>query len=176
MPLLSTQNYVRGLLDNLPVPGQTKPMDFYTTAPVLQDMDGPHGYVSGARVASVRQTAPRIRAGMAATSAGYRKNPWKIEIYAVYETNADRNPTLDSEFPAILDAITYVLETTQMPQWIDEHGTPIPTNTPIPGATQIDAIGERWTLDYPPERTPATLRMLWYVALITVDVLEVVQR
>lgn len=176
MPVRSVQNYVRGLLDNLPVPGQVKPMDFYIAAPTLQDMDGPHGYISGARVMSGRQTAPRIRAGMAATSAGYRKNPFKVEIYAVYETNAQNNQTLDSEFPAILDAITYVLETTQMPQWIDADGTPVPTNTPIPGASQIDAIGENWTLDYPPERTPATLRMLWYVALITVDVLEVVQR
>lgn len=176
MPLLSVQNYVKGLLNNLAVPGQPLLMDFHIAAPALQDMDGPHGYVSGAHVAAGRQTAPRIKAGGSYNTAGYKKYPWKVEIYAVYETNADNNPTIDSEFPAILDTLIAVLETTQMPQWIDAHGVAVPGNIPIPGGSQIDAIAESWTLDYPPERLPATLRMMWYVAMYTVDVFETVQR
>lgn len=177
MPLMSVQNYVKGLLDNLAVPGQPKPMDAHVTAPVVQDMDGPHVYICGARVLAGRQTAPRINAKTKdPATAGYRKYPWKVQLYAVYETNADNNPTIDSEFPAVLDAITYALETAQMPQWIDSTGTPVPTNTPVPGASQVDGVAESWSLDYPAEYVPATLRMLWYVALITVDIFEVVQR
>lgn len=176
MPLLSVQNYVKGLLDNLAVPGQALPMDFHVAAPALQDMNGPHGYVSGARISAGRQTAPRITYGASYTTAGYKKYPWKVEIYAVYETNADNNPTIDSEFPAILDAIILTLETSRMPQWIDANGVAVPGNVPIPGGSQIDAIAETWTLDYPPERLPSTLRMIWYAAMYTVDLLEVVQR
>lgn len=165
-----------GLLDGLPVPGQAKPMDFYVQAPTLQDMDGPHGYISGARVSASRQAGSRQKYLGSSNTAGYRQYPWQVEIYLVYETTGDNNPTVDIEFPSILDAVTDVVELAQMPQWIDRNGVPIPTNTPMPYATQIDAVGERWSLDYPPDRTPATLRMLWYVALLTVNVLEVKQR
>jgi hypothetical protein len=176
MSVNAVQQYMLGLLDGLAVPGQGKPMDFYVTPPALQDMDGPHGYITGARVSAKRQTAPRQKYLGSTSTAGYKTYPWKVEIYLVYETAANNNPTADVEFPAILDAVIDVVELTQMPQWIDSNGVPVPTNTPIPGGSQIDAIGESWTLDFPPERTPATLRMLWYVALLTVDVLEVRQR
>jgi hypothetical protein len=176
MGLMSTQNYIKSLLDNLAVPGQAKPMDFNITPPALQDMDGPHGYIWGAHANGSRQTAPRIKPSGDPSTAGYKKRPWKVEIYAVYETAADNNPTVDTEFPAILDEIIRILEISQMPQWIDANGVPVPGNVPIPGGSQIDAIAETWTFDYPPERTPATLRMLWYAAQYTVDVLEVVQR
>jgi hypothetical protein len=174
--LYSVQSYMRGLLDGLAIPGIVQPLDCMITPPAVQDMNGPHSYVSGGRVTSGRQTAPRKKHLGSTNTGGYKKAPWAVEIYVVYETNADNNPTLDAEFPVILDSIIDVLEDAQMPQWIDAYGNQIPTNTPIPGATQLDAVAETWTLDYPPERVPASLRMLWYVAMITVDVLEVRQR
>lgn len=177
MPLIAVQNYVKGLLDGLAVPGQDTQMDFYITPPVIQDMNGPHGYITGGRVAASRQTSPRIKARSDPSTAGYKKYPWRVEIYAVYETQgAQTNPTADLEFPQILESIATVFETTQMPQWLDANGTPVPGNVPIPYGSQIQAIGETWTMDYPPEHVPATLRMLWYVAMFTLDVLEVYQR
>jgi hypothetical protein len=41
--------------------------------------------------------------------------------------------------------------------------------------TQIQSIGETFDLDYPPERTPASMKMIWYSARLGLDVLEVVQ-
>jgi hypothetical protein len=176
MGVYSVQRYVQGLINGISLPGIAIPLDAYITPPALQDMDGPHAYVSGAKVASGRQTAPRMKYLGSTNTGGYKKAPWAITVYVVYETNADNNPTLDAEFPMILDAIIDVFESARMPQWIDAYGNEIPTNLPIPGATQIDAIGESWSLDYPAEHLPATLRMLWYAAEIIVEVLETRQR
>lgn len=176
MGVVSSQQYVKGLLDNLAVPGVAVPMDVNVTPPVLQDMDGPHGYITGAKVNARRQTAPRVQYLGAANTGAYKMYPWAVSIYLVYETNADNNPTIDIEFPAILDAVIDVVETARMPQWIDALGNQVPGNVPIPGGSQIQSVGETWQLDYPAEHVPATLRMLWYVALLTVDVLEVRQR
>jgi len=170
MPLKSVQKYVKNLLDGISVPGQNLPLTVHVTPPAIESADGPIAYVWGSHLNVTRQTMPR--------GAGFQSWPWMIDIWVVYLTNADENPTIDDEFPDILDAIVSVLRTTKMPVFIDKDGVPQDVSAPVTlrtGLTQIDRIGERWTLDYPPERTPATLRMVWYSASISVEVLELVQ-
>ncbi len=170
MPLKSVQRYVKSLLDGITLPGQNMPLVAHITPPSLEDMDGPKAYVWGGHVNVTRQTMPR--------GAGFKNYPWTIDIWLVYLTAADENPTLDDEFPDIIDTVTNVFSTTKMPVFIDADGNPQDVSAPVTsrtGLTQIQRIGERWTLDYPPERTPATLRMVWYSALLSMEVLEVVQ-
>jgi hypothetical protein len=170
MPLKSVQKYVKNLLDGIAVPGQLLPLEVHITPPALESVDGPIAYVWGSHLNVTRQTMPR--------GAGFQNWPWMIDIWVVYLTNENENPTIDDEFPDILDTIMRVLRTTTMPVFIDNDGIPQDVSAPVTsrqGLTQIQRVGERWTLDYPPERTPATMRMYWYSASISVEVLEVVQ-
>jgi len=171
MPLNSIQQYVKGVINGITVAGQTQPLVAYVTPPVVDNAGGPpKAYVWAGRADSLRQTTPR--------GAGFRKINWHIDIYLNYETNPNRpnvgGVAVDNQFPLIVDAVLMQLWTTTMPTFIDANGTPI-GDTYQTGATQVHFIGENWTLDYPTERTPATLRMLWYSALLTVDVTEAIQ-
>lgn len=170
MPLKSVQKYVKGLIDGLTIPGQLNPLTAHITPPALEDLNGPIAYVWGGHLNVSRQTMPR--------GAGFKSFPWMIDIWLVYLTNANENPTIDDEFPDLIDTVTRALWTTTMPVFIDADGNVEDVSAPVTdrdGLTQIQRIGERWTLDYPPERTPATMRMVWYSASISMEVLEVVQ-
>lgn len=168
MPLNSVQHYVHDLINNMVLPSPVTgrgPLDCAITPPALQSLDGPHCYVWGGHVDKERQTMPR--------GAGFSKYPWRMSIWLIYETSAQlgpsgRNPNLDSEFPVLLDAVTKLLARTTMPILITDPDTG--------DISQIQGIGESWSLDYPAERLPATMRMLLYTAEISMDVLEVFQQ
>lgn len=162
MPLNSVQQFVLQQIDGLQVPTIPQPIEAFITPPPVEPINGPKAYVWGARNRGRRQTMPR---GIA-PAAGFKRLDWTVDVYLVYETMAD-DPMVDQEFPLIIDAVLTKLWTTTMPQVI--------TDTVTGQVSQIQSIGEEWTLDYPPERTPATLRMLWYSSRIAMDVLEIVQ-
>lgn len=158
MPLNSVQEYVKGLLDGLPIPGGGAPLEAYITPPTVEDIDRPKAYVQGARLRGQRQTAPR--------GPGFKRLNWMVDVYITYETVPD-SVTVDQEMPLIIDAIMNKTWTTVMPLFIQDQVTGV--------RSQILAIGEDFELEYPPERTPATLRMLYYVARLGLDVYEAVQ-
>ena len=162
MPLNSVQMFVANEINNLQVPTIAKPIEAFITPPTVQEIDGPKAYIWGGRNRGRRQTMPR---GIA-PAAGFKRLDWTIDIYLVYETTPD-DPNIDQEFPLIIDAVLAKLWTTTMPQIITD-----PTTGQV---SQIQAIGEEWDLEYPPERTPATLRMIWYSSRISMNVLEIVQ-
>lgn len=158
MPLLSVQNYVKGLLDGLAIPGMQTPLQAYITPPTLEDLDAPHAYIWGGRLRGMRQTMPR--------GPGFKHLDWTVDIYLVYETNPD-SPTIDLEFPSIVDAVMNQLWTTTTPLFI---------NDPVTGRkSQLLDVGENFEFEYPPERTPATLRMLYYSCRIGLNLYEAVQ-
>lgn len=166
--------YVKNQLQGTVVTGQNLPMISYVTPPVMDNVGGaPKAYVWAGTADGSRQTMPR--------GAGFRKIAWPIDIYLQYETNPNR-PTvngvgIDNQFPLIVDAIlTTLWSVTPMPTFIDGNGNVIGTTyVPSVGATQLHFVAENWRLVYPTERTPNTLRMLWYSAQLTVDVVEVIQ-
>lgn len=158
MPLNSVQLYVKGLLDELQIPGLTVALEAYVTPPVVEDIDRPKAYVMASRGRVKRQTAPR--------GPGFKRLDWTVDVYVTYETIPDSD-TVDQEMPLIIDAICTKLWTTTMPLFIED---------PTTGQrSQILQIGEEFDIEYPPERTPATLRMLYFVARIGFDVYEAVQ-
>lgn len=158
MPMNSVQLYVKGLLDGLQIPGLTVALEAYVTPPVVEDIDSPKAYVMASRGRVRRQTAPR--------GPGYKHLAWVVDVYVTYETIPDSD-TVDQEMPLILDAIMTKLWTTTMPLFIED---------PTTGQrSQVLQIGEDFEVEYPPERTPATLRMLYYVARLGFDIYEAVQ-
>lgn len=158
MPLNSVQEYVKGLLDGLTIPGGGASLEAYITPPVVEDIDQPKAYVLGGRLRGRRQTAPR--------GPGFKYLAWVVDVYITYETVPD-SPTVDQEMALIIDAIMAKTWTTTMPLFITDSVTGV--------KSQILAIGEDFELEYPPERTPATLRMLYYAARLGLDVYEAVQ-
>lgn len=160
MPLNSVQQYVKGLFDGLVIPGTApqQTLAAYITPPTVEPLDGPKAFVWGGRARGRRQTMPR--------GPGFKEVPWVVDVYLVYETTPD-DPALDEAFPLVIDAVLAKAWTTTMPLEITDSVTNV--------TSQIQAIGEEWELEYPPERLPSTLRMVYYSARIGLDVLEVVQ-
>jgi hypothetical protein len=161
LPLHSIQLFVQGLLDGLPVPGSTsQSLEAYITPPVVEELgDNPKAYIWASRMTATRQTMPR--------GQGFKHLAWDIDVWLSYETLPD-SPTVDSEFPLLVDAVMTKLWTTTL---VEEFVTDPVTLV----RTQVLAIGEDFTLDYPPERTPATLRTLYYTARLGIAVYEAVQ-
>lgn len=133
---------------------------------MLEKADGPRAYVWGGRVRSSRQTAPR--------GPGMKKFPWQVDVWLVYLDTPD-NARMNEPFPLIIDSVITAVQTTVMPLFIDRAGVPQGPNATSESDTQIQSIGETFDLDYPPERTPASMKMVWYSARLGLDVLEVVQ-
>lgn len=158
MPMNSVQLLVRDLLDGLAIPGSTQTLEAYITPPTVEDLDNPKAYVWASRGRVNRQTMPR--------GLGFKKLLWSVDVYLSYETNPDSD-TVDTEFPVIVDAVMARLWTAPMPTMITD---------PVTGlVSQNLAIGEDFDIEYPPEKVPATLRMLYFTARVGTTVYEAVQ-
>jgi hypothetical protein len=157
------QLYVQSVINGMQIPGIAKPLDVYITPPMVEDIDGPRAYVWGGKLGGKRQTMPRVTVG---NQSGFKKLDWTIDVYVIYETTPD-STTIDQEFPVIIDALLNRFWTTTMPLVIEDPSTG--------QVSQILAIGEDFDLDYPPEKAPATLRMVYYTARIGLSVYEAVQ-
>lgn len=157
MPLNAVQYHVKGLLDGLAVPGGLT-LTAYITPPAVDKLDGPKAYIWGGRLRGTRQTMPR--------GQGYKKLAWNVDVWLSYETMA-KSPTVDQEFPLIVDTVMAATWTATMPTFITD-----PTTNQ---QSQLLAIGEEFELEYPPEKVPATMRMLYYTARLGLTVYEAVK-
>lgn len=163
----SVQKYLRGQLDGLAMPeGVPGPLVSRITPPVQEKVKAPIVYLWGGHVAAGRQAGPRIK--------GFKKFPWVADLWLVYQ-DTPSDAFKNEPFPGVIDAIMWQLMTTTMPLFIDKDGNPVGPNAASASDTQIQAIGENFDLEYPPERLVLSQRQVWYSARIGVDVLEVVQ-
>jgi|SRR5579859_1731834 len=161
MPLNSIQLHIRDLLDGLEIPGSTQTLEAFVTPPMVDNLDNPKAYVWGARMRGTRQTMPR---GIP-PAAGFKKLTWMVDVYLSYETNPDT--ATDEEFPLIVDAVMAATWAATMPTFITDPTTGV--------KSQLLAIGEEFEFEYPPEKAPATLRMLYYTGRLGLTVYEAVQ-
>lgn len=170
MPTNSVQLYVKSLLDGITMPGVTKQMAAFVTPPTVMNINAPVACVWGARLHGRRQTAPRIGNATLAGASGYHEFNWIVDVYLSYETVARNNTngdTLDQEFPLVIDGVLNTLMVTEMPKVIQDPSTG--------QYSQILSIGEEFEMDYPPEKTPATLRMLYYTTRLGLIIKEAIQ-
>lgn len=176
MPLASVQLYVQKQLDGLEMPAGIPELTAYVTPPTVEDLDGPRAYVWAGRMRAKRQTMPRVNINT--QGSGYKHLDWTIDVYLTFETTPDTD-TIDTDFPQIIDAVMTKLWTTAMPVFIDDLGNVIPgpygPTAPAGARSQILQVGEDFEFEYPPERVPATLRMLYFVARFGFTVYEAVQ-
>ncbi len=165
--LYSVQKYVQGILDGLSLPsGVPGPLAARITPPVVEKIGAPRAYVWGGRLRASRQSAPR--------GPGFRRFPWVVDTYLVYLGTPD-DALANEPFPLVVDAVMEAFMTTVMPVLIDPSGNVVSPAQAGPACTQIQAIGETFDLDYPPEKLAQSQRMVWYAARLGIDVLEVVQ-
>lgn len=161
MGLNSVQHYVHSLVNGLVVPGGVGTIEAWIQPPAFEPLDGPKAFIWGGKMRKRRQTTPRGR--------GFQQVEWIVDICLAYETVSDltNDPNVDQEFPLVVDAVMDALAATPMPLFITD---------PTTGKrTQITSIGEDLDLEYPPEKAPATDRLVYYVCAINAHVTEVVQ-
>jgi hypothetical protein len=166
MPLNSVQKLTLGIIQGLAIPGSTAPLTAFITPPMIEDLNGPRAYVWGGRLRGDRQTAPRRQ--------GFKNLNWTIDVYLSYLTTPD-SAGIDEQFPALVDAVMAATWATTIPLMIDGQGQPVDAANAPPGATQILSLGENFELEYPPERSPSDLRLLYYTCRLGLDVQEKVQ-
>lgn len=170
MPLLSVQRYIAGVFDGMPVPGQTKALKARITPPGAQKLDGPLAFIWGGSMRAERQAGPRGEPG----KAGFKHLAWDIDVWLSYLANPNSD-TIDSQFPAFVDAVMERIWSTPTTLAIDAQGVRV-TQTPSPeGVTQIVSVGERFRLEYAPAHAVATNRTLYFDARLTLEIYEAVQ-
>lgn len=168
MPLASIQQYVQGILDDMPVPGIPQTMSAQVTPPLMQSMTRPIAFVWGGTVIGTRQSGPR---GIP-PAAGFRHLAWDITTTLVLTMNPGMSGAPDV-FPALVDAAVLRMWTTPMPVFIDPQGVPCVQGTD--GATQILSVGEDYRMEYAPVHTLADQRTLYYSARASWQIYEAVQ-
>lgn len=164
--LYSIQKFAQGIVDGISMPDGLPALTAWVTPPVMEQIDGPRSYVWGGRVRGSRQTAPR--------RAGFKKIPWVVDVWLAFLDTPD-DALANESFPKVIDAVLWAFFTAPMNIFIDGEGNVVGPEATGPHDTQVQAVGESFDLEYPPERLPMTGRMVWYSAHIAMDILEVVQ-
>lgn len=168
MPLYSIQRYLQNALNDLALPSVVPgPLVARITPPVAEKISVPHAYVWGGRLRASRQTAPRVK--------GFTRYPWTCDCWLVYLDTPD-DAMANEPFAQVIDAVMAQLQAVTMPVLIDPDGNVVTEALADKTCSQIQAIGETFDLDYPPEKLAQSQRMVWYSARLGVDILEVIQR
>jgi hypothetical protein len=170
MPIASACQYIKSLLDGLPMPGDSTPaMAAYITPPdPNEETQIPTAYVWPSegdedrdpnRAGSVpRNTGP-------GTYAGNKGIEHSIAVYLVWFA-ADDQPDIDNQFPGMVDAVMAVFRTSDDPAEVTDPYVPATVTTLID-------VGEKMT--YRIElRSLVNQAYNRYDALVELSVLEVI--
>lgn len=158
MPLHSITQYMKGQLDDLPIPGGTQTLTAYITPPTPGKLSGPLAFVGDCTAHASRESMPR--------GLGFKNLIWTIQIYLAYSSSANR-ANIDAAFPLIADAIMARLWTTTMPLEITDDTTGL--------VSRVMAVGEKFGFQKPRVRTVGSNQMLYYAARLDAEVRELIQ-
>ena len=163
MSLNAVQTYIKGLLNGLALPfAQEGTLTAYVKPPIAGDEATPLAFIWGSVGDKTRRAGPRAQPGKPSTG-GFKKAIWQVDVWLYFAEEAD-DPNGDSLFPAVIGAVTDVLENTLMP---------VPVTDPVTQAVStVLQIGETVKVDYAPVRSLADQRYVQYEARIIVDVEE----
>jgi hypothetical protein len=164
--LNSVQQYVRGLLDQLPLPLNLGRLAAFIDPPNPGDGTQPAVYVWGSTQQEFRQTMPRARPGNLA-SGGFKKVEHAIDLWLIWFGDAE-DPRASSMFPLVIDSINKQLRNTLMPV----QGVTDPDTGDV---STILSIGEKIDSDYAPVHSLEDERWLVYNAHIICHVTELLQ-
>lgn len=140
MPIASTCQHIKSLLDGLPMPGGVPDMVAYITPPDPNveaqipvayvwppDGDESRNPAKGGTIS--RNTGP-------GTASGFKAIEHLIDVYVVW-FGADDDPDADNQFPGIVDAVMAALRTSPDPQVVTDPYTNV--------QSQLIDVGERMT-------------------------------
>jgi len=168
MPLNTVQVYLKSVLDQMVLPQGLGALDAFITPPNPRDDPEPAIYIWGSHADEARMTVPRAVHGNLATG-GDKAITHRVDCWLTwFESSEDLN--VDSNFPAILDAVLAVLRNVEMLD-ATQHAT-----DPVTGQlSHLLNVGENMSWEYGPVRAVADQRLLRFDAQITVEVIEVIQ-
>ena len=178
MPINSTCQYIKGLLDQLPMPGGAPPLNVFITPPPAYDnpLGAPTAYVwpaSGeenrnpSRGGSVPRALSKPNPALTEFSpgSGFKSIDHVIHVYVVWDQANDEEQA-DSWFPGMIDAIGWQLRVSQ---------DPVPITDAYDGTvSSLIDVGE--TIPYQiTVRFLEDQRYLRYDCLLPLPILELIQ-
>lgn len=129
----------------------------------------PAAYIWGSRGTETRLTVPRAQPGVLA-SGGNKTIVHEVDIWLVWFGQADV-ANVDTQFPAVIDAVCACLRNTKLLDAVT-----IQAVDPVTGqVSDLLNIGEALNWEYAPVKVTADQRYLRYDALITCEVVEIIQ-
>lgn len=156
MPLNTVQTQLLSILDGIQIPGLNENLNAYISPPDPGDGTIPSAYIWGATAEDIRRSMPR--------TFGFRVIKHEVDIWTIWFGPAD-DPSSNTQFPAIIDAICQALRTAPMPV--------LNAKDPLTGLnSNIEMIAERLRWDYSPVHSSEDQRWLVYSARIICDVRE----
>lgn len=170
MPLNTVQCHLKSVLENLPLPRDLGLLDAFI-APVNPNTETqpPGCYIWGSNGNESRMARPRAQPGVL-TSGGNKELVHQVDVWLIWfgdPTEADA----DTAFPSVIDAVMACLRNTMLLDAVTIHAV-----DPITGQqSDLLTIGENMSWEYAPVRATADQRYLRYDALITCEVVEVIQ-
>jgi hypothetical protein len=169
LPINSACGYLLELLDQLPIPGPAGTqgaLQCYITPPDPGTLNMPSAYLWPVSGTETRLTSPRA-GGPNVAQPGWKHIQHRVQLYLAFVGTSD-DPTADTTFPAVLDAIMAALRPSP-----DEA----PVTDPVTGiiSSFLLGIGEEMTYDYAVVHTLADQRYLRYDARLQINVNEYFQ-
>jgi len=166
MPIVTATQWVLSLLNGMPLPGNTGPLEAFITPPSVEDnQEDPHAYIWPSTGSENRESIPRAGVpGVGTNQSGWKTMSHQVDVFLVwFGDESDQTP--DLTFLTVLDAVMDALRTCT---------DPVTQADPVTGRTsQVYATGERMTYDVAPVRgTSADQRVFRWDARIMARVLE----
>lgn len=168
MPVNTVHNAIKGILDNLILPGEAGTLHCFITPPDPRDDPEPAIYVWAARGPERRQSVPRASPGyQPLTQSGWKEIDHTVDGFLTW-FGEDSQRNADSNFPAIVDATMQALRNAPDPMYA--------VTDPLTGQqSNLTGIGEKLEYEIGPVRATADQRYLRYDALITIHLFEFFQ-
>src|SRR5580658_4864767 len=150
MPMLSILTKVQSVLDDLPIPGGAQKLQAFITPPLAHRPIRPTAVVWASRAPVGRRAMPR--------GQGFKQIDWAVDVWLMY-LMSPQVPNLDQQYPLVVDAVMAAMWSTPMP---------VPIEDPVTGlVTQMTSIGEVFTVDNAPVRSPEGQQMYYFTGKVS---------
>jgi hypothetical protein len=168
MSINTVQWYLKGLLDQLPLPLTLGTLNAFIQPPNPGDGTQPGVYIWGSRGNEARKTVPRAQSGNLSTG-GHKTLTHSVDAWIIW-----LGPAVDTQqdvlFPALIDKIMAVLRNTPILDGTQHAVDPVTGEL-----SQLLNVGERMDWEYAPVRAVLDQRYLRYDARITIEIEEIIQ-
>ena len=155
MPMLSVVTKVQEILNDLPIPGGTQTLQAFIVPPLAHKPVRPTAVVWASRAPVDRRSMPR--------GEGFKQIMWTVDVWLMY-LMSPQVPNLDQQYPLVVDAVMAAMWATPMAVTLTD---------PVTGlVTQMTSIGEAFTVENAPVRSPENQSMYYFTGKVSFTVKE----